>query len=126
MSDSLHQGPSHISDDGSALLFGPHQARQVASEIIASLNIVDDFFHGAAALILGSVAIFGHKDGQLLAQTIGFGLGPGLVNVLEQSIEPPWYIVWVSVVPSFSDGLTVSLGYMLDVSEASNEWICRI
>jgi hypothetical protein len=125
-SDLLHQGPSHISNDGSALLFRPDQARQVASKIVDTLDVVDDLFHGAALFILGSVAILGHKDGQLPAQAVDSCLCPGLVDVLEQSIEPPWHIVWVPIMTPSTDGFTVSLSDMLDVSEASNEWICRI
>jgi hypothetical protein len=125
-SDLLHQGPGHISDDGRALLFGPDQARQVTSKIVDSLNIVEDFFHGAALFILGSVAILCHKDGQLPAKAISSGLCPGLVDMLEQSIESPGYIVWVPIMTPSTDGFTVSLSDMLDVSEASNEWICRI
>jgi hypothetical protein len=125
-SDLLHQGPSHISDDGSALLFGPDQASQVASKVVDSLDVVDNLFHGPALFILGSIAILGHKDGQLPAQAIGFCLCPGLVDVLEQSIESPWHIVWVPIMTPSTDGFTVSLSDMLDVSEASNEWICRI
>jgi len=125
-SDLLHQGPSHISDDGSALLFRPNQARQVASKIVDTLDVVDDLFHGASLFILGSVAILCHKDGQLPAPAIGSCLCPGLVDVLEQSIESPWYIVWVPIMTPSTDGFAVSLSDMLYISEASNEWICRI
>lgn len=69
------------------------------------MYIIDDFAQRCFPFILTSIPIFSDDDVNGFASTILLGCTPGIVYVMQQLVESPWYCVGMTIVSAMSDRL---------------------